>query len=378
MAGETAISLDKDSARAKQYSRSKLAVSILKLALGFIVLLAFLLSGGSSGLYGLLRQLTGSYHLQLSGYLLIFSIGYFLLLLGLDFYSDVVLERRYGLSNQTLAGWLGRTVKEWALSTVLLLCVLNLLYIMIRRLPDWWWLAGAAGWFVLVVVLGKIAPIVIVPLFYQMVPLPDRALTERLLALASRCGVHVRRVFEIKLSKDTNKANAAVVGLGKNRRIVIGDTLLNLCSDEEIEAVFAHELGHVALHHTGKLLAGSAVSFVIGFYLLYLVLGPSAAALGFRSPADIAAVPLLLLWLAVFGFVSKPLQTAFSRRLEKQADLFILGKVENPQSLTSALAKLAGRNLSDPHPSRLVELLFYTHPPIAKRIDYLLKSAQRT
>jgi STE24 endopeptidase len=176
---------------------------------------------------------------------------------------------------------------------------------------------------------------------------------------------------------ETRPKSAAVVGLGRERRILIGDTLLTLCSHDEIEAVFAHELGHVALHHTWKLLAGGAASSVIGFYLLYLVLGPSTVALGFEGPADIAAVPVLMLWHAVFGFLSKPLQTAYSRHLEKQADLFLLDKVEKPETLASALTKLADRNLSDPAPSRLVEVLFYTHPPIAKRIAYILESAQR-
>jgi STE24 endopeptidase len=362
---------------AKQYSESKLAVGIVKLALGFVFLLILLLSGASSGLHGLLRGLTDNYHLQLTGYVLVFSAVYYLLFLPLDFYSDVVLERRYDLSNQTTAGWLARSAKEWGLSTFLAVGVLNLLYAAIRNLPHWWWLVAAVGWFILLVLISKITPAVIVPLFYKMVPLKDRELADRLLALAGRCGVRVKRVFEIKLSKETNKANAAVVGLGRQRRILIGDTLLTLCSDDEIEAVFAHELGHVALHHTWKLLAGGAASFVIGFYVLYLVLGPSAAALGFRGPADIAAVPLLILWIALFGFASKPLQTAYSRHFEKQADLFILAKVEKPESLASALTKLADRNLADPNPSRLVEALFYTHPPIAKRIYYIHKSAPK-
>jgi STE24 endopeptidase len=374
---EGAVRLKETPDRAKQYSRSKLATGILKGALGFLFLAAFLFSGTSRALYGLFRSLTANYHLQLSGYLLVFSVGYYLLLLGLDFYSDVVLERRYGLSNQTTVGWLGRSAKEWGLSTFLIVGVLNLLYAAIRGLPHWWWLIAAIGWFVLLILISKITPAVIVPLFYKMVPLKDSKLVERLLALADRCGVYVQRVFEIKLSKETKKANAAVIGWGQNRKIVIGDTLLTLCSADEIEAVFAHELGHVALHHTGKLLAGSAASFVIGFYVLYLVLGPSAAALGFAGPAEIAAVPLLMLWIAIFGFLSRPLQTAYSRHLEKQADLFILGKVEKPETLASALTKLSDRNLSDPNPSRLVEALFYTHPPIAKRIAYLQNAAPK-
>ncbi len=363
--------------RAKQYSRIKLEVGLLRLALGFAFLLAVLFSGASSGLYALLRRATENYYLQLSGYLLILSGVYYLLFLSLDFYSDIAIERRYGLSNQTVAGWLGRGAKAWSLSTLLGIGVLNLLYAVIRNLPTWWWLIAAIGWFILLVLISKITPAVIVPLFYKTYPLQDRELADRLLALAGRCGVRVKRVFEIKLSKETNKANAAVVGWGRNRRILIGDTLLTLCTNDEIEAVFAHELGHVALHHTWRLLTGAAASSVLGLCLLYLVLGPSAEALGFAGPAAITTVPLLMLWIAFFGLVSKPLQTAYSRHLEKQADLFIVDKVEKPETLASALGKLAGRNLSDPQPSRLVELLFYTHPPIAKRMAYIQESAHQ-
>ncbi len=125
-----------------------------------------------------------------------------------------MLERRYGLSNQTVAGWLARSAKEWALSAFLVIAVMNLLYAVIRDLPHWWWLVAAVGWFVLSVLISKIAPAVIVPLFYKTVPLKEHDLADRLLALAGRCGVRVQRVFEIKLSQETNKANAAVVGWG--------------------------------------------------------------------------------------------------------------------------------------------------------------------
>ncbi|MCU0916477.1 MAG: M48 family metallopeptidase [Planctomycetes bacterium] len=377
-ARETTTDPEQAPDRAKQYSRSKLTVGLWKLALGFVFLLTFLSSGASGRLSALFQDLTGNYHLHLSGYLLVLSAVYGLLLAPLDFYSDIVLERRYGLSNQTVAGWLIRSAKQWGLSLLLAVGTLNGFYALLGGMPHAWWLVAAAAWFLLLVVMGMITPAVIVPLFYQTYPLPDRDLADRLLALAGRCGVRVRRVFEIKLSQETNKANAAVVGLGRERRILIGDTLLTLCTHDEIEAVFAHELGHVALHHSWKLLAGGAASSVLGFYLLYLVLGPSAEALGFAGPADVAAVPLLLLWLAVFGLVSKPLQTAFSRHLERQADLFILDKVEKPEDLASALMKLADRNLADPAPSRLVEALFYTHPPIAKRIAYLRAAAQNS
>lgn len=360
----------------KDYFRSKLAAGLAKLAVACGFILILLLTGASDRLHAWLAALTGNYHLQLTGYLLAFLIGYSLILLGLDFYSDVVLERRYNLSNQTIAGWLARSVKAWGLSAVLVIVSFNLLYASFRVLPEWWWIAASAGWFVLLVLMSKIAPAVVVPLFYKLQPLTDRDLADRLLALAQRCGVRITRIFEIRLSKETRKANAAVIGLGNERRIVIGDTLLDLCTHDEIEAVFAHELGHVALRHSWKLLGVAAASSVAGFYILHLVHGRVAAALGFGGASDIAAVPLLMLWIMILDLISKPFQAALSRRFERQADLFIVGKVEKTESLASALNKLAGRNLADPEPSRLVELLFYTHPPIAKRIAYLRRASQ--
>jgi STE24 endopeptidase len=363
---------------AKQYSKSKLAVGLLKLLLSFLFLLIFLGSGASVRLYESVRRLTDDYYLQLSGYLLGFMVIYEAVTVALDFYSGVVLERRYGLSNQTVVHWLGRGAMQWGLSTLLAIGTFSLLYHAMRTLPQRWWLAAAVGWFVLLVLIGKITPSIVVPLFYRLRPLADRELADRLLALAERCGVRVKRVLEIRLSRETKKANAAVVGLGRERRILIGDTLLDLCSHDEIEAVFAHELGHVALHHSWKLLSATAVTSLLGFYLLYRLLAPSAIRLGFAGQADIAAYPLLLLWLMLFGLIARPLQAAASRRFEKQADLFLVGRVEDPQCLISALEKLSERNLADPQPSRLVELLFYDHPPIVKRIAYLRKAVQTT
>jgi STE24 endopeptidase len=374
MVDENVAIPDRPAEGAKQYARWKLAVGIVKLLLGLAFLVAFLLSGASTDLYDSLRAVTSRYYLQLTGYVLALSAIYYLLLLVVDYYDDVVLERRYGLSNQMTRQWLARSLKQWLLSAVLAVIAVNALYALLRHFPNWWWLLAAAGWFVLLVLVGMITPAVIVPLFYKLQPLEDRRLVDRLLALAARCGVRVKKVFEIKLSKETKKANAAVIGLFRERRIVIGDTLLDLCTHDEIEAVFAHELGHVALHHAWKMLVVGGAFSLLGFYLVHLAYEYTAAGFGFEGIDDIGAFPLLVLWLAFFGVLFRPFQAAYSRRLEKDADLFTLGRVETPASLISALTKLAGRNLADPTPNRLIELLFYTHPPIAKRIAYLRES----
>lgn len=369
---------DRPAEGAKQYARRKLAAGMVKLLLGLAFLVAFLLSGASTDLYDSLRAVTGHYHLQLTGYVFALLALAYLFLLAVDYYDDVIIERRYGLSNQMTRQWLARSLKQWLLSAVLAVIAVNLLYVLLRHFPTWWWLLATAGWFILMILLGMITPAVIVPLFYKLQPLEDRRFVDRLLALAGRCGVRVKKVFEIKLSKETKKANAAVVGLFRERRIVIGDTLLDLCTHDEIEAVFAHELGHVALHHAWKMLAVGGAFSLLGLFLVHLAFEHTAARLGFESIDDIGAFPLLVLWLALFGVIFRPFQSTYSRRLEKQADLFILGRVETPASLISALTKLARRNLADPVPNRLIELLFYTHPPIAKRIAYLQEATPTT
>jgi len=373
---EPTATADSSGGEAKQYSRSKLTVGLLRLLLSFVFLLVVLLSGASAWLYGWVRGAADNYYLQLSGYLLVFAVVRSAVLLGLDFYLGLMLERRSGLSNQTMGRWFLRHIEQWLLATLLIIGGFVMLYRAIRGWPRGWWLIAAVGWFVMVVLISKVTPAIVVPLFYKLRPLTDRDLAERLFALAQRCGVPVKRVLEIRLSRETKKANAAVVGLGRDRRILIGDTLLDLCSHDEIEAVFAHELGHMALHHNGKLLGIQAVGSLVGFYLLYLLLGRSATALGFAGQEDIAALPLSLLWLMLFGLVVQPLHAAGSRHFERQADLFIVGRVADPQTLVSALDKLAERNLADPQPSRLVEILFYDHPPIAKRIAYLRQAAR--
>jgi STE24 endopeptidase len=207
-------------------------------------------------------------------------------------------------------------------------------------------------------------------LFYKCNPLANKELKERLLRLGKNCGVIIKEVFEVRLSKDTKKANAAVAGLGKGRRILLGDTLLESYSEEEIEAVFAHELGHIRLFHIAKIVGfGTAISLV-SFYLTFLLFEAGISFLATNQIHDIVAFPLLALILMVVGLILMPIQLGHLRHLEKQADLFAVEHIENRQSFASAMAKLANQNLIDPSPSRTEELLLYDHPPISKRLCY--------
>ena len=362
--------MEKTLTQAKQYSKSKTRLTIVQL----LLTVAFLIIMISSGAYLFLKELvaswSGNFYLQVGLYLLIFGGIYYLLFLGLDFYGGFLLEHRFSLSNQTVVGWLKKSVKKGLLSSVMLLAAGEALYFALRCFPNHWWLLTTGAWLLLTIVLGRIAPVLIIPLFYKCSPLADTKLKEKLLGLCKNCGVGIERVFEVQLSKDTQKANAAVAGLGKGRRILLGDTLLENYSDDEIEAVFAHELGHIRLYHIARILGfGTAISLV-SFYLTFSLYKTGADFLAFDRICDITAFPLLALILMLVGLILMPMQLGYLRHLEKQADIFAIEHIENPQSFASAMKKLSDQNLIDPSPGRLEELLLYDHPPISKRLRY--------
>jgi STE24 endopeptidase len=217
-------------------------------------------------------------------------------------------------------------------------------------------------------VLGRLLPIVILPLFYKVTPLDDASLLERLRKLTEGTTLTIEGVYELRLSEETKKANAALAGLGKSRRVLLGDTLLKEFTPEEIEVVFAHEVGHHVHRHLPKSIATRVFLSLFGFAMVDLVLTACATQLGYSGLADPAALPLLLFVLAIFGLVWAPLLNAVSRFYERQCDRYALERTHNPSAYRSAFIKLARINKSDPDPNALIALLFYDHPPIRERL----------
>jgi STE24 endopeptidase len=286
----------------------------------------------------------------------------------IDFWSGYVLEHRYQLSNQSLAAWLWRRLKSYVIGGALGLVLLCGLYAVLWWTGPWWWLWATAGWLLVTLVLGRLLPVVILPLFYTVTPLDEPTLVERLRRLAEGTGLTVQGVYQLNLSEETRKANAALAGLGRTRRVLLGDTLLAQFTPEEIEVVFAHEVGHHVHHHLPKMIAAGVVLALAGFWLVDVVLGATAGWLGYGGVADPAALPLLMLVLGVFGLVLSPVQNAVSRFFETQCDRYALTRTANPLAYRSAFIKLARLNKSDPDPHPLVAWFFYDHPPIRQRL----------
>jgi STE24 endopeptidase len=286
----------------------------------------------------------------------------------ITWYSGFFLERRYGLSNERLAAWMRDQVKSLALGLVIASGAALIVYGFITLSPRRWWLTAAVAFAALIVGLTQVAPVLLLPIFYRVKPLERESLRARLLALADRAGAHVLGAYEWGLGDKTKKANAALAGLGATRRILVSDTMLAEYSDEEIEVVLAHEIAHHVHGDIWKGILFESALIVAGFYLAARVLQTLAAPIGLRDVADIAGLPLLVLAAGTVSLVMVPIAHAMSRAYERGADRFALDLTRNPDAFISAMRRLGAQNLAEEHPSKVVQWLFYSHPPLGERI----------
>ena len=289
----------------------------------------------------------------------------------LSFYAGHLLEHRYSMSRQSFRQWLARYAKRMALGGAFALALFLALFWVIWLCGPYWWLVAAGTFFLVSMVLGQLFPVLILPLFYKVEKLDRPDLAERIGELAEPAGLSIEGVYRLGLSAETVKANAMLAGLGRTRRVLLGDTLLDGFTVDETAVVFAHEIGHHAHRHLPKLLATGLLASAAGFWLVDWVLGWWVDFLG--GPIDyanlpVAALPLIMLCLAVFGLLVEPLQNALSRRFERQADRYALRAVGQPAAYRSAFLKLSRLNKDDPDPPWLEVALFHSHPPIAQRL----------
>ena len=287
---------------------------------------------------------------------------------GLDYYG-FRLEHRYNLSNQRIRSWLWDQAKTWIITLVIGTVLVELIYWTIRTSPQHWWMIAWVVFILLSVFFAQIAPVVLFPLFYKFKPLENDSLRTRLLRLSDRAGTHVREVYEWELSEKSKKANAALAGLGTTRRIILADTLLQNYSDDEIESVLAHELGHHVHKHIVKGIAVEVVVSFFGFWITAEILRYAVDSRGmFESLHDFANLPLLVLASTVMSFLLMPLMNAYSRSKEREADRYALESIPDVTPFITSMNKLADQNMAEREPSRFVEWFFHSHPAISKRI----------
>jgi STE24 endopeptidase len=370
METETTVLDPERQKRAKAYARIQRRLFIISLVIGAVYAAVWLVLGWAGQLRDALLQWTAHQWLLVAGFVILFGVIYFLIDLPLTYYSDYVLPHHYELSTQDFKGWVLDQIKSLALTGVLGLILVEVIYILLRTAPDTWWLWVAAILLFVNVILANLAPVVIMPLFNKYTPLGDEYadLAERLLRLAERANTRVQGVFKFDMSRRTKAANAGLTGLGNTRRIVLGDTLLSEFTPDEIETVLAHELGHHVHKDIPILIAVDSIITLVGLYLASLGLSQGTVLLGLEGVADIAAFPLLLLVLGAYSIVTMPLGNAFSRWRERMADGYALALTHNGEAYASALTRLANQNLADADPDPLIEFFMHSHPALRKRI----------
>jgi STE24 endopeptidase len=366
------ISLDPErQKKAKEYARLSRRLMLVDLAIGAVYILAWLALGWSQALKGTLLQWTSNEWLLVAGFAAVFGLGFLLINLPLSYYEGFVLPHRYELSTQTFGGWVSDEIKGLLIGGALGLFVLEVIYAVLRAFPETWWLWAGGILLVFNVILANLGPVLIFPLFYKFVPLGEdyADLATRLVRLAERANTHVRGVYQFDMSKRTKAANAALTGLGNTRRIILGDTLLKEFTTDEIETVLAHELGH---HVHKDIPVGMLISALLtlgGLYIAALGLNWGVTYFGFEGVSDIAALPLFMLVMGLYGLVTMPLSNAYSRWRERRADEYALEATGNGQAYASALTRLANQNLAEADPEPWVEFLLYSHPSLSSRIS---------
>src|SRR5688500_2153310 len=357
--------------QAKQYARIRRRLWLVDTIFSSLYALAWLFLGWAIALRDLLLNFTTNPWLLGALFVAVFGGIYSLINLPLGYYSGFVLPQRFGQSTQRFKDWVIDQIKGLAVGAPIGLLLLELLYLALRVTGDLWWLWAAAGMLIFSVLLSNLAPILIMPLFNKYVPLGDehKELADRLLDLARRANTKVKGVFKFDMSKRTKAANAALTGIGNTRRIVLGDTLINEFSTDEIETVLAHELGHHVHKDIPFLIAFGTLSTTLSLYLASLALNWATDYFGFTGPADIAAFPALGLIFGAYGLITMPIDNAVSRWRERMADDYALQATGKREAFASAFTRLANQNLGEVDPEKWVVFLFYSHPPLGERIE---------
>lgn len=375
-AGGGAPVTERSAAEVRQYARRRYALVVAHLVLG-VAFLAAMLAGGSAKVGAEAREIAGpdSFLLTVFLYFAGFSLAYLVVSLPLSFYGGYVLEHQFGLSSQTpgawsLGYWCGRRMKKWLYSFIVGALLVLTFYALLRRLETTWWIPAAAVWLLVSYVLTKFAPRILIPIFHKLEPVDDEALVARLSDLAAKAGIRLAAVCRIDLSRETKKANAAVVGMGSTRRVVLGDTLLAGFTHDEIAAVFAHELGHIVHKDVmkGFVLAGALTAG--GLFAGSLVMARASAALGIDHVYDPETLPILVAVLAGLQLLVMPLGKWYSRRRERESDRYAIVTTGAREVFISAMRKLGAMNLADVRPNKLAEIFLFSHPPISKRIHF--------
>lgn len=365
-----------DEEKAKKYSREKITHTIALTLFEILFLLVILVTGAT--LY--FRSFAASHFSNqwkiVIAYFVIVSILGEIVSFPLSYFKGYVLEHKYGLSNQTFGKWFWDYIKGLLVGGILGIIGIETIYYVLRHYPKQWWIIAGVVFTFFTVILVRLAPVVLMPIFFKFKPLANEELKQKLENLAKESGTYVKGVFEWNLSTKTKAANAALAGLGKTRRIILADTLLENFTDDEVEVVMAHEFGHHKYAHLLKGIIIQTIAIFVGFYITDWALFYSIQdnKFGFTLLHDVANFPVIMLTISILSIIFMPVSNYIARYFERQSDCYAIKMTKKTDAFISTMERLAAMNLADKSPNLLIEAIFYSHPSIKRRIDFCKKN----
>lgn len=355
--------------KSKKYSSIKYRLAIF----GIIYLLVLLFLFQGLELSVLLKQrisaLSANIYLTIFLYSLIVFIIYYIFDFPFNIYCSYFLEHKFSLSTQSIKDWFMDQAKAVTVSFIIFVILIQTFYFILRKYPNNWWIIISIFWIFFSLILAKLTPTLIIPLFFKYRTLSDNQLRERILNLASKMKIKILDVFEIDFSKKTLKANAAFVGLGRTRRVILADTLKDKYTYDEIEVILAHEFAHYRLRHLVKLVLINSIAIILSFYFISITSNYTLKIFGLSWLSDVSSLPIILMYLMILGIIMQPFENYISREFERNADIIALKTTGLKQAFISMMEKLATQNLADRAPSKIVKIFFFDHPPIEERIE---------
>jgi len=368
------VPVPEPSEKAMSYYRSGVALWLFDVAWGLLVPGVILFTGFSARMRTWAARIGRKWFFVIALYYIVFSLVVFAIDLPRVYYEDFVRQHAYGMSNQTFQKWITDNVTALVVSLVIGVLFLWVPYLVLRKSPDRWWLYTGLLAVPFLCLMLLVTPVWLDPLFNDFGPMKDKALEQKILALADRAGIEGSRVYEVNKSVDTKALNAYVSGLGNTKRVVLWDTIIARLDEPELLFVMGHEMGHYVLGHTWKLIGLLSTLILLTLYAIHRtagwVIGRWRERLGFDSLADVASLPLLLLLFSAYFFVVTPVGLAFSRQFEHESDRFSLEITRTNRPAALAFVKLQQDNLGNPRPGPLVKLWRASHPTLAERIEF--------
>jgi len=352
--------------KALLYERKKDILNVSELLISGAYLFVFSVSGLSSSVSGI------AVRFPMPVAIIVYTLFFIPLALSLfpiSFTRDYVIEKRFGLSSQSLKSWFFDQVKGFFIGIGFGYPLLLLLFFLFAHTPRCWWIFGVCGGFLFQLFIVIIFPVLLLPLFFKQTPIEDDELINSITMLFEKAYMKIEGIYSFNLSSKTKKENAVLTGLWKTRRILLADTLLEKRKLEEILTVLAHELGHHIKRHMIKLaLLGLCTSFILFFTLnRCMMLFP-----GFPENLQdtLSLFPLFILFLGIFSFPIRMITNAYSRTKEREADSVAIELTGNRDAFINLMAGLASSNLAVAYPKKFKIILSYSHPPIGKRIEF--------